>query len=63
MFKYFETLDNTLEIAIWSALILIIIGLAGAVIYKILTAEKIKAGPIEITDEAAPVQEIKKVKK
>jgi len=54
MFKYFESIDNTLESIIWGTLLFIVVGLAAAVIYKILTAEKIKAGPVEIEDAPEP---------
>ena len=53
MFNYFATINNTLEFLIWVVLLLIIISFAIAFIYKIIKAEHIKAGPVEIVDEEA----------
>jgi hypothetical protein len=67
MFKYFESIDPTLETIIWAVLLALVAALMSAVIYKIIRADKIKAGPVEIVDEAAPgdesapaVEEVKK---
>ena len=54
MFEYLKTINSTLETIIWAVLLALVAALMSAVIYKIIRADKIKAGPVEITDEAEP---------
>ena len=63
MFDYLKTISNTLETVIWSVLMTISVVFAFAIIYKILHADKIKAGPVEITDEAEPEIKPEEIKK
>lgn len=61
MLKYMSLLPMWLQVVIILVVLVLVLGFIAAVIYKILTAEKIEAGPtgvkIEDLPDAPPVPE------
>lgn len=61
MLNYLGSLPMWLQVVIILVVLILVLGFIGAVIYKIVTAERIKAGPggVEIEDEPEPPAEYK----
>lgn len=51
MLDYLGSLPMWLQIVIILVTLILVLGLIAAVIYKIVTADRIKAGPVEIEDD------------
>ena len=51
MIDYLGSLPMWLQIVIILVTLILVLGLIAAVIYKIVTADRNKAGPVEIEDE------------
>lgn len=51
MIDYLGSLPMWLQIVIILVTLILVLGLIAAVIYKIVTADRIKAGPMEIEDD------------
>lgn len=51
MIDYLGSLPMWLQIVIILVTLILVLGLIAAVIYKIVTADRIKAGPVEIEDD------------